>query len=104
MSTPSPYRNPLPVTANGFYLRLGLQSTTHYNKTSNVPGVLLPHIEKLISGRVEGIAILSRVPPNLHQAVTEAVQAAVKAYYATSATSSSGSRGIGVVDPDKSEA
>ena len=104
MSTPPLYRNPLPVSANGFHLRLGLQSTAHHNKTANVPGALLPHVEKLLSGRVEGIAILSRVPPKLHQAVSEAVQAAVKAYYATSATSSSGSGGIGVVHPDRSEA
>lgn len=77
-----PYLNPLPVTVNEFGLRLGLQSTTHHVRTCNVPGVLLPHVEKLVSGRVEGIAVLSRVPGELHQAVMESVKAAVKAYYA----------------------
>jgi hypothetical protein len=77
-----PYLNPLPVTPNDFELRLGLQSTTYHVRTCNVPGVLLPHVEKLVSGRVEGIAVLTRVPPALHQAVMEAVKASVKAYYA----------------------
>lgn len=75
------YRCPLPRTPNDFQLRLGVQSTAHQNYTRNVPGVLVPHLDSLFSGRVEGIAIISRVPPALHQAVSEAVTRAVKLYY-----------------------
>lgn len=77
----SSYLNPLPVTPNEFDLRLGLQSTTHHVHTVSVPGVLLPHVEKLLAGRVEGVAVLSRVPSGLHQAVMHAVRDAVKGYY-----------------------
>lgn len=77
------YRSPLPRSVNEFDLRLSLQSTEHYNFTRSVPGVLLPHVESLVSGRCEGVAIVSRVPQGLHQAISEAVTAAVKTYYSS---------------------
>jgi hypothetical protein len=72
------YRSPLPRSPNEYVLRLGLQSTAHHNFTRNVPGVLVPHVDKLISGSVEGFAVLSRVSPKLHQHVMEAIEQAVK--------------------------
>lgn len=68
------YRSPLPRSVNEYALRLGLQSTAAHNRTRNVPGVLLPHVDRLVSGEVEGVAFLTRVPPQVHQAIGEAIE------------------------------
>lgn len=74
------YHSPLPRSVNEYVLRAGIQSTEHFNYTRNVPGALRPHIDRLASGEVEGIVFLSRVPPKLHQAISEAITEAVKAW------------------------
>lgn len=78
MKTDRVYRSPLPRTVNDYSIRLGLQSTEHFNFTRNVPGVLYPHLERLINGEVEGVAFLTRLPPQLHHAIGEAIGKTIK--------------------------